>query len=247
MVLKSHSTHWAIAWLPITSWLPTYPRDWLGPDLVSGITLAAFCVPVAMAYASLAGLPPQAGLYASILAPIAYVLFGTSRQLAIGPTSSISILVASGVGVLAAGDPGRYGALAAMVALLVGGLAVLAWILKLGQIVHFISDPVLIGFKFGAGLQIASTQLPKLFGVEGASGNFFERIDYLFQHLRETNLPSLAIGLAGIGLLLVGEKLFPHKPVSLVVVLLSILLMSQTTWRPRVLKPLGLFPRGYRL
>jgi MFS superfamily sulfate permease-like transporter len=98
MVLKSHSTHWAIAWLPITSWLPTYPRDWLGPDLVSGITLAAFCVPVAMAYASPAGLPPQAGLYASILAPIAYVLFGTSRQLAIGPTSSISILVAFGAG-----------------------------------------------------------------------------------------------------------------------------------------------------
>jgi len=244
MTFKPYSGQRGIAWLPITGWLPTYPRDWLNSDLISGITLAAFCVPVVMAYVSLAGLPSQAGLYASILAPIAYALFGTSRQLAISPTTSISMLVASGVGVLAAGDPGRYGALAAMAVLLVGALVVLAWLLKLGQIVNLISDPVLTGFKFGVGLQIASTQLPKLFGIAGAEGNFFQRIGYLFQHLGQTNLPSLAIGLACIGLLLLGEKWFPHKPISLVVVVLSILLMGQTNLAAQGGKTAGAILQG---
>src|SRR3954468_3703820 len=130
-------------YLPIVGWLPAYQRAWLATDLLAAVTGAAFAVPEGMPSAGLAGMPPQAGLYAGIVAPIAYAFFGTSRQLGIGATSALSILVASSVAGLAAGDAGRYAALAAALALLVGVISVLAWLLRLGFLVNFISESVL--------------------------------------------------------------------------------------------------------
>jgi high affinity sulfate transporter 1 len=214
--------------LPILAWLPGYRRAWLQADLLAGLTLAAYAVPVALAYASLAGLPAEAGLYGYMFGGVAYALFCSSRHLAIGPTSAIAITIAGGLGALAIDDPARYSTLAAVTAVLVGAIGVAGWSLRLGQIAGFISDSLLSGFKIGAALVIASTQLPKLFGLAAAGDDFFTRMFHLALDLPATHLPSLAVGAGGLLLLALGERLLPSRPVALVVVLLSIALMSLT-------------------
>ncbi len=149
----------------IAAWLPDHQRSWLRPDVVAELSLAAYAIPVAMAYASLAGLPPESGLYCYLLGGVAYALFGSSRQLAVGPTSAIAMLVGATLGPFAEGDPVHYAAYAAYTALFVAAIAALAWLFRLGSVVQFVSETVLSGFKIGAALVIASTQLPKLFGV----------------------------------------------------------------------------------
>ena len=162
--------------LPITQWLPQYERTWLRPDLVAGLTLAAYAIPVSVAYASLAGLPPQAGLYCYLVGGVVYAVFGTSRQLAIGPTSAISILIGSALGLLSNGDTQHQVHLAMAVAVLAGFVGIIGWALRLGNITNFVSETILSGFKVGAGLVIASTQLPKLFGVHGGGSANAERV-----------------------------------------------------------------------
>src|SRR4030042_3232238 len=144
--------------VPILQWLPTYDKSWLRSDVMAGLPLAAFTIPEAIAYAELAGLPAKAGLYASIAAPILYMLFGTSRQLAVGPTSAVSVLIASGLGALAISSPDQYMALATTTAILVGIIALICYALRLGFLVNFISESVLVGFATGAAVTIAATQ-----------------------------------------------------------------------------------------
>src|SRR4051812_11431095 len=148
---------------------------WLRFDVIAGVTLAAYAIPVSLAYATLAGLPPHFGIYCYLVGGIGYALFGTSRQLAIGPTSAIALLVGTTVAGMADGDPGRWAAISALTALVVGLLGGLAWLLRLSGLVSFISETILLGFKAGAALTIGLTQLPKLFGVRGGGENFFER------------------------------------------------------------------------
>ena len=229
----------------MTGWLPSYRRAWLRADVSAGVTLAAFAVPGSLAYASLAGLPPQAGLYCYMLAGIAYALFGTSRQAAVGPTSAMSILVGATLGGLALGDPARYGALAALTAVLVAGISLTAWTLRLGQVVHFISETVLTGFKAGVALQIASTQLPKLFGIKGGGDGFFGRTQYLIAHLDDTHAMSLAVGGVGLLLLVAGERLLPRRPIVLLVVALSIVMTSVTGLAAQGVAVLGQVPAGF--
>jgi len=231
--------------LPIIVWLPQYQRSWLRPDLVAGLTLAAYAVPVSVAYASLAGLPPQAGLYCYLLGGIAYAAFGTSRQLAIGPTSAISILIGSALGTLAAGDALRQTHLAAAVALLAGFIGIIAWVLRLGNIANFVSETVLSGFKIGAGLVIASTQLPKLFGFSSGGSNFFTRIIEVFRHLGDTNLATLGVGLGALALLVLGERLLPRRPIALFVVALSIVVTSYASLGIQGVKTVGAIPQGF--
>jgi SulP family sulfate permease len=231
--------------LPVIGWLPQYQRSWLRPDIVAGLTLAAYAVPVSVAYASLAGLPPQAGLYCYLVGGFAYAVFGTSRQLAVGPTSAISILIGSALGTLAAGDALRHAHLAAAVAVLAGLIGILAWTLRLGNIANFVSETVLSGFKVGAGLVIASTQLPKLFGISAGGSNFFTRIIGVLRHLGETNLATLAVGLGALALLVLGERLLPRRPIALFVVALSILVMSFSSLSGRGVKTVGAIPQGF--
>ena len=213
---------------PIVEWLPNYDRNYLRPDILAGLTLAAFTIPEAMAYAGLAGLPPETGLYAGIAAPLIYMLLGTSRQLAIGVTSAVSILVASGLALFAAGNVAHYAQMAALLALLVFVIALIARLLKLGFLVNFISEPVLLGFSSGAALYIGATQLSKLFGIHGCHGEFFERIACVVTNLDQAHLPSLVLGVTGIIILLLGEHFLPKLPWSLIVVLWSILMISFT-------------------
>jgi high affinity sulfate transporter 1 len=241
---KSHSHFRLSSAFPIAQWLPEYSLSWLRPDFVAGLTLAAYAIPVSLAYASLAGVPPQAGLYCYLVGGVAYAVFGTSRQAAIGPTSAISILIGSALGTMSLGDLGRQSGLAMAVAVLTGLIGVVAWFFQLGNIANFVSETVLSGFKVGAGLVIASTQLPKLFGITTGGNNFFTRVFEIFRHLSETNLPTLAVGLGALLLLILGERFLPGRPVSLLVVVAAILMMSFFPLADRGVKTVGVIPAG---
>jgi SulP family sulfate permease len=208
--------------LPPTQWLAEYRAAWLGADIVAGITLAAYAIPVSLAYAGLAGLPPQVGIYGYMLGGLGYALLGSSRQLAIGPTSAISLMIAGTVGAMAGGDAQLYAQIASLTAFTVAALCLFAWLLRLSVLVKLISDSILVGFKAGAGLTIAMTQLPSLFGVAGGGHNFFERVFLFAGQLGQMRLIVLVIGIIAIGLLVLGERLLPGKPVALGVVALSI-------------------------
>ena len=209
-------------YIPITQWLPTYRAAWLRDDIVAGITLAAYAIPVSLAYAGLAGLPLQVGIYGYLLGGLAYAVFGSSRQLAIGPTSAISLMIAATVAEMAGGDAQRYAQIASLAALTVAALSLLAWALRLSALVRLISNSILVGFKAGAGLAIAMTQLPSLLGVAGGGHNFFERATLLVEQIGNTQGIVLAIGVVAILLLLLGDRLLPGKPVALGVVVLAI-------------------------
>jgi len=212
-------------WLVILRWLPTYRSTLLRADVIAGLSLAAFAIPESIAYATLAGLPAVAGLYCYLVAGIAYALFGTSRQVAVGPTSAIALLVASSLMPLAGGDVARYAVLAMATASLVGAICIAARFLRVGYFVNFISTVVITGFRAGAALFIASTQLPKIFGVGDASGNFFQRIGALTIQLPHAHLPSVVLGVAAIAALLVLARLWPGRPTTIGVVALILVLM----------------------
>ncbi|WP_239643421.1 SulP family inorganic anion transporter [Natronococcus jeotgali] len=248
--LKERTSRRLSSILPVLEWLPQYGTSWLRADVVAGITVAAAVVPEGLAYASLANLPPETGLYAGLMAAIAYLFLGTSRQVMVGPTSALAILLASGVGVVAGGNSASYASLVTVTTILVGVFAVLAWVFRLGFLVNFISGSVLTGFSAGAALYILSTQLNKLFGIEGSgSGAFFEetffgRIWYTGTHLAEANPETVAVGVAGIALLVLGERYLPHAPNTLFVVVLSIVLMSVTNLQAEGVEIVGSIPSG---
>jgi len=229
---------------PITEWLRGYNRSYLKWDLIAGITLAFFVIPTSMAYATLAGLPPETGIYCYFFAGLLYFIFGTSRQLAIGPTSALSIVVATSIGAMAGGDPAKAVALASATALIMAGLFLVAYLIKLSSLINFISDTVLLGFKAGAALVIASTQLPKMFGIKGAGDNFIERIINLFTHIGETNYTVLIFGLTALLLLIMGNYYFKGKPVSLIIVIVSIILVSFTGLENKGIGVVGEIPEG---
>jgi len=207
-------------------WLAQYRAAWLPGDLVAGVTLAAYAIPVSLAYAGLAGLPPQVGVYGYLLGGLGYALLGSSRQLAIGPTSAISLMIAGTVGEMAQGDVQRYAQIASLAAFTVAMLCVLAWALRLSALTKLISNSILVGFKAGAGLTIAMTQLPALLGVAGSGHNFFERIMLLAGQLGQTQYLALAVGAIAIVLLVLGERWLPGKPVALAIVASSIIAAS---------------------
>ena len=209
-------------WFPPARWLAEYRLSWLLGDIVAGITLAAYAIPVSLAYAGLAGLPPQVGIYGYLQGGLGYALFGSSRQLAIGPTSAISLMIAGTVGAMAEGDVQRYAQIASLAAFTVAALSLFAWLLRLSVFVKLISDSILVGFKAGAGLTIAMTQLPSLFGVKGGGHNFFERALLLAGQLSQTYYLVLIVGVIAIGLIVFGERILPGKPIALGVVALSI-------------------------
>jgi high affinity sulfate transporter 1 len=211
---------------------------------VAGITLASYAVPVGLAYATLAGLAPEVGIYGYILGGLGYAALGSSRHLAIGPTSAISLMVGASIAPMAAGDPVRYAQVAALVALLVAALAVVAWAFRLSTLTSFVSDTILVGFKAGAGLSIAMTQLPSALGVPGGGDHFFGRIAALAQQLGDTNLVVLGMALGALVLLLLGERFLPGRPVALVVVVLSIVATTALHLGDRGVATVGTIPAG---
>jgi len=231
-------------WIPALHWLAAYDRSWWWGDLVAGITLAAYLLPAALGDASLANLPPEAGLYACLFSGLVFWLFCSSRHTAITVTSAISLLVGASLAEIAGGDVTRFSALAAGTAVLVAIIALIAWAVRAGAIVNFISESVMVGFKCGVALFLASTQLPKLFGLHGAHGDFWENTRHFFTHLSETNLSSLAIGLAALTILILGKTFLKHKPVALFVVIGGIVASMLLGLDAKGVKLLGEVPQG---
>jgi len=228
-------------------WLQGYERGTLRADVMAGITLAAYLLPAAIGDASLAGLPPQAGLYACLFSGLVFWLFCSSRQTTITITSAISLLIGATLGELSGGDPARQAALAACTALMVAALAFIAYAARAGTIVNFFSETVLVGFKCGVALFLASTQLPKLFGFSGSHGDFWERMDHFVRGLGGTNPTSLVLGVAALVLLLLGKTILKHRPVALFVVIGGIVAARLLHLDERGVALLGEVPRGLPL
>jgi sulfate permease, SulP family len=211
-------------YVPVLSWLTTYDRRWLRADVLAGLTAWAVLLPQALAYAQIAGLPAQAALFATPLALLGYAAFGTSRQLAVSATSSTAAVSATAVAPIAAGDAGAFLALSAALAILCGGVFVLAGLLRLGALSDFIAKPVLTGFLFGLGLVIAAGQVSKLLGVEDPSGGFFRKLWRLLVHLGDANPTTLILGVSSLLVLVIMKRIAPRVPAALVVVAAGILL-----------------------
>ena len=226
------------------TWLASYDRTWLRGDVVAGVTLAAYLLPAAIGDASLAGLPPQAGLYACLFGGLVFWLFCSSRHTTVTITSAISLLVGATLGEMSGGDPARQATLAACTALMVAALAFAAYAARAGTLVNFFSETVLVGFKCGVALFLASTQLPKLFGFSGSHGDFWERMGHFLRGLGGTNPASLAIGVAALVLLLLGKGVLKNRPVALFVVLGGIVGARMFHLDQRGVALLGEVPRG---
>ena len=229
---------------PPLQWVPQYQLNWLGSDLLAGITLAAFAIPVSLAYAALAGLPPQTGLYCFLVGGLGYALLGSSRHLAIGPTSAISLVVGASLGHLSGGNASQAPSLVVTTTVLMAALFGLAWLLRLSVVVNFFSDSILAGFKAGAALSIAITQLPKLFGVNGGGDDFFGQVWLLSGQLGDTNPVVLAVGVTAIILLMLGDKFLPGRPVALAVVILSLLAVPWLQLTQHGVSVVGALPPG---
>jgi high affinity sulfate transporter 1 len=230
--------------IPSLTWLRAYDRTWLRGDVVAGITLAAYLLPAGLGDASLANLPPEAGLYACLFGGLVFWLFCSSRHTAITVTSAISLLIGTTLSEIAGSNPSRFGALAAGTALLVALIAFIAWLVKAGSIVNFISESVMTGFKCGVALFLASTQLPKLFGLPGAHEDFWVNSAHFLKHLNETNLAALTIGGIALGLLILGKVFLKNRPVALFIVIGGIVASSALSLDERGVKLLDQLPHG---
>src|SRR5512137_2568737 len=238
--------HRLLCMVPVLRWLPSYDKSWLKFDLIAGLTLAAFAIPDNMAYATLAGLPPEYGLYAGIMAPLAYFIFATSRHASVGPSSSEAIMVATFFAAMAIviTSPEQYYGLVALTAILVGIICVVAWLLKLGFLVNLISSPVMKGFLVGTVLVVIVSQIPKILVLSGAPSSFFGKISFILQNLPEINIYALALGIGALVLFFVLEHKFPRLPGTLLVVILSIIFVALTDLAERGVEIVGTIPQG---
>jgi sulfate permease, SulP family len=220
----SKTTRSLSSYIPILSWLPRYDRAWLVADIIAGLTLWGLVVPEGMAYAGIAGLPPQAGLYTLVASLLVYALFGTSRHLSVGATSATAALIASTVVALGVttGDMATYTAYAAALVLVIGVVFLVAGLARLGWVTQFLSKPVMDGFVFGLAIFVAVGQLNKLFGVEKGEGNVFQKLFAVIQQLPEANWVTFAMGASALALLFLLPRWNKKIPAGLVVLFASI-------------------------
>ena len=213
--------------LLIPEWLGSYRPDWLRGDVVAGLTAAAVVIPKALAYATIAGLPVQVGLYTVLVPMVIYAVLGTSRPLSVSTTTTLAILAGSALGQISPdGDAATLLAASATLALMVGAILIVAGLLRLGFVANFISEPVLVGFKAGIGVVIVLDQLPKLLGTHIDKGGFLHNLLATVQSIGHASLPTVAVGVFMV-LLLVGMKRFtPRLPAPLIAVALGIIGMS---------------------
>lgn len=233
-------------YIPILGWLPNYQSGWLRLDLVAGLTAAAVIIPQAMAYATIAGLPPEIGLYTALTPMLVYALMGTSRTLSYSVTSTIAMLTAAVlVGVAPGGGRGELLVAAATLAVLVGALLVLASLLRLGVIANFISAPVLTGFKAGIGVVVLVSQLSKVLGISVPKGAIYETIPALLQGLGGLHWPTLILGLATLAILIFLPRLVPRLPAALVAVIFGIAVSGLLNLDAQGVKLTGDIPAGF--
>jgi|HubBroStandDraft_5_1064220.scaffolds.fasta_scaffold04150_1 SulP family sulfate permease len=212
--------------LPISDWLPRSTQKTIRADVIAGIALAGLLVPEGMAYAGIAGVPPQMGLYAAMVGMFVYALFGTSRQLAVTSTSSSAAMLAALVAPIAVGDSARYVVFASGAAIAAGIIFLAGGLLKLGAVSEFISKPVLKGFVFGLALTIMVKQAHKLTGISSGQGNFFHLVWHVITSLKEANLWACAVGAITIAVMFLLSAYAPRVPSALVVLVFGVLSVS---------------------
>jgi len=231
--------------LPFLNWITDYRKEWARFDVIAGLTTAAVVIPKAMAYATIAGLPVQIGLYTALIPMVIYAVLGTSRVLSVSTTTTIAILTAAEMGRVAPdGDPGMLIRATVTLTLLVGAILLVASVLRLGFVANFISDPVLIGFKAGIGLVIVLDQLPKLLGIHFDKGTFLHNVVATVREIPHTSLPTFAVGAATIVLLVGIERLLPRAPAPLIAIAGGIAAMSLLGLQARGVATVGQVPSG---
>ena len=229
----------------LPGWLLGYRKDWSKPDVVAGLTAAAVVIPKAMAYATIAGVPVEVGLYTAFVPMLLYAVLGTSNVLSVSTTTTIAILTGADLAEAGAGaDPAAHLRALATLTLLVGAILILAGILRLGFVANFISEPVLVGFKAGIGVVIILDQIPKLLGFHITRGNFFQNLAATVRHLPETSLPTLAVTVAMIATLVGLEHYVPRVPAPLVAVAAGIAGASLFGLSERGVELVGHIPTG---
>jgi sulfate permease, SulP family len=238
-------------YVPIVAWLPRYDRSWLRFDVIAGLTLWGLVVPEGMAYAGIAGMPPQAGLYTLVVSLLVYALFGTSRHLSVGGTSATAALLASSVAAAlvasafaTASDPQSYPAYAAAFVLVTGLVFLVAGIARLGFITQFLSKPVMDGFVVGLAAFVAVGQLNKLLGVEKPEGNTIERLVGIVRELPEADPTTVAVGALALAALFLLPRLSKRLPSGLVVLFGAIALSSVLDLAGRGVDVVGTLPQG---
>ena len=229
----------------LLGWIPGYRHEWLRPDLFAGLTTGAVVVPKAMAYATVAGLPVQVGIYTAFLPMIAYAMLGTSRPLSVSTTTTLGILTGAQLAAVSpSGDPAQLLAAAATLTVLVGVMLLAASVLRLGAIASFISEPVLTGFKAGVGLVIVLDQVPKLLGIHFDKGDFLQNVVSLIGHLPQTSLATLAVGIAMLLILVALERHAPKTPAPLVAMAIGIAASGLLALQTVGVETVGTIPLG---
>jgi high affinity sulfate transporter 1 len=232
------------SFFPILEWLPKYQGDWLRVDIIAALTLWALLVPEAMAYAGIAGMPPETGLYAAPLALIAYAIFGTSRHLDVGPSSAVAALSFSVVAGLAVVGSSEFIILTIALALMVGVMLIIGGFLKLGVLADFLSRPVLDGFVVGVAISIAVGQLDKLLGYEPEGYDFVPDMLLILSDIGMTHLPTLVVGSISLALLFALHKFTPKLPGALIVLFLAIAVSTLLDFESMGIHIVGEIPAG---
>jgi sulfate permease, SulP family len=229
----------------LPDWVRGYRLEWTRPDVVAGLTAAAVVIPKAMAYATIAGLPVQVGLYTAFVPMLIYGLVGTSRPLSVSTTTTLAILTGAALG-QAAPDGGATALLAASstLALLVGVILLVAGVLRLGFVANFISEPVLIGFKAGIGLVIVLDQVPKLLGIHFPKGSFAHNVAAIVHGIPAASLPTVAVAAAMVAILVACERFAPRAPAPLVAVASGIAAVALLGLRAHGVGTVGHVPTG---
>ncbi|MBP6299276.1 MAG: SulP family inorganic anion transporter [Arenimonas sp.] len=234
------------AWVPgAVDWLPGYRRNWWRPDILAGLTAAAVVIPKAMAYATIAGLPLQVGLYTCFIPMLIYAFFGSSRVMSVSTTTTIAILAGAQLGVMVPdGNPDALITASVTLALMVGIILSVAAILRLGFVANFISEPVLIGFKAGIGIVVIVDQIPKLLGLHFDKGGFVHNLGQILSGLGHLSWATLAVGIGTIGGLVLCERWRPRWPAPLIVVGLMIAGATFLGWEQLGVELVGAIPTG---
>ena len=231
-------------YLPILGWLPQYERAWLRTDLIAGLTIVALLVPEGMAYAQIAGVPPQTAFYAAPIGLLAFAIFGSSRQLVVAVSAVIATMSFATVSLIAVPNTPEFILLTAALAVLAGLISLAAGFLKLGRVAQFFSESVMVGFITGLALVIMVKQVPKLLGIEGGEGNFWERVREIIIHLPETHLPTLVTGVLCLILLIALEHYFHKIPAALVALVFGIAISVVFGLESRGVEIVGEIPAG---
>lgn len=231
-------------WVPGFTQLRRYERSWLRGDVLAGVTVAAYLVPQVMAYATVAGLPPVAGLWASLAPMAVYTVLGSSRQLSVGPESTTALMTATALAPLAVGDPARYAALAAVLAVLVGGICLVGGLCRLGFLADLLSRPVLVGYMTGVAVIMVGGQLGRVSGVPVHGDEFIDQIRSFVADIDSWHLPTVLLSGAVLALLLVLYRVAPAFPGPLVAVLLATAAVAVFSLQRTGIHVVGPIPAG---